>query len=156
MPKEVITFLPDAEYTDLYKLVKKKGRYSETFWPDKVETQMWINNGKLMSQLKGDLRIKQILPTSKMNEYVGDSYKSASGFALSVSYIQEKFGMPISVASQLMIDIYKQHGIPKEVSIPYEILEKIQICQVPKPSFNTVPQESEGPEDSTELQSEEH
>ncbi len=155
MPKEVITFLPDPEYEDLYKLVKKKGTYSETFWPDKVETKMWINNGKLMSQMKGDLRIKQIMPTSRMEEHVGDSYKGASGFALSVSYIQEKFDMPISVASQMMIDIYRQHGIPKEVSIPHEILEKLQIRQVPRSEINSVVGSSGGPEDNTVSHSEE-
>ena len=146
----MITFLPDEEYEPLYKLVKKKGRYSEVFWPDKVETKMWILDGKLMSQMKGDLHIKQILPTSKMDEFMGgERFIGESGFSKSVQFIKDRDNLPIAVASRMMIEIYKRFDIPKDVELPRELLNKLKIGSIPKSSIpsagpvDNMPQPSE-------------
>lgn len=151
--KQVITFLPDEEYEPLYKLVKQKGRYSEVFWPDKVETKMWIQDGKLMSQMKGDLHIKQILPNSKMNEFMGgERFIGESGFSKSIQFIQERDNLPIAVASRMMLEIYRQFNIPKSVELPREILNSLKIGSIPKPNTSSVG--SGGPVDNTPSPSE--
>lgn len=137
--KQVITFLPDEEYEPLYKLVKKKGRYSEVFWPDKLETKMWIQDGKLMSQMKGELLIKQILPTKKMDEFMGgERFIGESGFSKSVQFIQERDNLPIAVASRMMLELYRRYNIPKGVELPRELLDSLKIGSIPKSNIPSV------------------
>lgn len=121
--KNVVTYLPSDDYDDLYKLVKEKKMYTETFNGDKVETKMWIQDGKLMSQMKGDLRIKQIKPISKLDI---SELTPTSGFAKSVSYLVKEKGVPLEVANGLLLQMYHQMGIPKSVEVPQKILDSVK------------------------------
>jgi len=144
MSKQVITFLPDEDYEKIFETVKRKGRYSEVFWPDKVETKMWLHGGKLMSQMKGELLIKQILPNSKMDEIMGnEKFIGESGFSQSVEYIKNKFHLPLSVASRMMMELYKMHGIPKQVALPKKILDSLEIGVVKDEEDINTPSQSE-------------
>lgn len=134
----VITLLPDEEYEDLYRKVKEtKGRYAETLWPDKVETEMWISNGKLMSRMKGELLIKQILPNSQMPRSES-SWEPSSGFSKSIQYIMDRDNLPFNLVSQMMMQLYKQYNIPKDVELPKTMLDKIHIAKVTEEELETM------------------
>lgn len=117
----VITYLPDRDFTDLYKTVKQKKYYSEQFGGDPVETKMWIQDGRLMSQMKGDLRIKQIKSVKEMNP---EGLVAISGFAKSVQYLVSK-GFPFGVASEILLRLYAEQKIPKSFELPTQVMDSM-------------------------------
>jgi hypothetical protein len=124
---EVITYLPQRDYEDLYKTVKRKQIYSETFTGDSVETKIWLQDGKLMSQMKGELRIKQIKPLSKMET---EGLSAESGFAKSVEYLVKEKGFPFEGASEFLLHIYGSQKIPKFVELPKEMLDAVRVSRI--------------------------
>ncbi len=128
-PKTVLTMIPDDEYEGLYQRVKEKGKYSEVLWPDKVATEMWIANGKLMSRMKGELLIKQIIPNSQMPK-MEKNWKPNSGFSKAVQFIMKRDNLPFNVVSDMMVQLYREYKIPKEVSLPQELLDSLRIEKV--------------------------
>lgn len=119
--KQVITFFPDDQYNDLYKTVKGKKIYEEKFGGDSVATKMWIQDGKLMSQMKGELLIKQIKPLSEMAST--DEFTAVSGFAKSVEYLHKVKGVPYEIACSFLLDFYNQNGFSKALEMPHQFLD---------------------------------
>lgn len=120
----VITYLPNRDYDDLYATVKLKQRYSERFGSDSVDTQMWMHDGKLLSQMKGELLIKQIKPMREMNIA---GLTGASGFAKSVLYLVNTKGLPFEQTSEFLLHLYSTQKIPKWVELPTHILDSMMI-----------------------------
>ena len=120
---QVVTYLPNRDYDDLYKTAKSHKIYSEIFNGDPVETKMWIQDGKLLSQMKGDLRIKQIKPLREMNP---EKLTPESGFAKSVMYLVNQRGIPFEVASNILLQLYAQFKISKEMELPKSMMDSIQ------------------------------
>lgn len=122
MSKEVLTCLPDSDYHDLYKLVKRKGRHVETFCQDTEPTTFWISNGHLYSRLKGSPYLKKVLPISKMPT----TYEPASGLGKALDYLMKKHNRPINEVLPIVMYYYSMNQIPKSVEIPQEILDEFQ------------------------------
>lgn len=127
MLKGVITYLPNRDYDDLYKTVKLKKNYSEIFTGDTVETKMWIQDGKLMSQMKGDLRIKQIKSIREMDT---ENITPSSGFAKAVEYLVKEKGLPFEGASEFLLQFYGANKIPKSFELPKDLLNAVRVSHI--------------------------
>ena len=88
---------------------------------------MWLKDGNLMSQMKGELRIKQIKPLSEM---VTEGLSAESGFAKSVEYLVKEKGFPFEGASEFLLHIYGSQKIPKFVELPKEMLDAVRVSRI--------------------------
>ena len=146
MDKKVITCIPDREYDDLYQRGKKAKKYSEVLYPDKVPTEMWIADGKLMSRMKGELLIKQILPSSQMPK-ISSNWKPQSGFAKAIDFIMKRDNLPYEIVSDMMLQLYRMHNLSKETELPQELLENLHIGRITEEELKQM-------EDSGEIEKE--
>ena len=122
MEKEIQTFLIDEQYDDLYKLVKRKGKHTETFAQDKGPTKFWIRNGCLYSQMRGEPFIKKVVPLRDMPTEI----EPASGMARAIDYLSKKFNRDFHEVTRVVLMFYVNNNLPKQLDLPQEVLDMFQ------------------------------